>query len=314
MRIHHGISPELRQQLQFPVVTAGTFDGVHPGHRSILQRLREAALQHQGETVLITFTPHPRAVISGNPDAVKLLTTDAEKAALLEAAGLDHLIFLPFTSEFASWSYTRYVSQILVEGIGTRLLVIGYDHQFGHSRQGTIEQLQQMAPQSGFLVEEIPARLIDETKVSSSRIRKLLESGDVEDANRLLGYRYGMSGIVGAGRKIGRQIGFPTANITRIPAEKLVPATGVYAVEAMVGNDRVAGMMNIGTNPTVESNGDSTLRVEAHLIGFDRDIYNEQISVRFVKRLRNEMKFESLQHLQVQLLADKEHAIAALGL
>ncbi|MGL5889645.1 MAG: bifunctional riboflavin kinase/FAD synthetase [Bacteroidia bacterium] len=293
----------------FPTVTTGTFDGVHCGHRQIISRLRETARKTGGETVLLTFFPHPRMVLF--PDQHQLLlNTQEEKKHLLEQAGIDHLIIHPFTREFSMLSSKEFIEQILVNKFNTKKLVIGYDHHFGRNREGSFDHLREFGPVYGFDVEEIPAHEVEHEKVSSTRIRAALNSGDVRTAANYLGYRYQLSGTVVKGRQLGRTIGFPTANLQPDDAYKLIPADGVYAVFVKRGNETFGGMLNIGVRPTVDHGLSRT--IEVHLLGFTGDLYGETLHVRFAERLRDEQKFDSIDALRAQLNTDRDQASALL--
>ncbi|HEU4719142.1 MAG TPA: bifunctional riboflavin kinase/FAD synthetase [Bacteroidia bacterium] len=291
-----------------PVLTTGTFDGVHRGHMQIISRLKESSRSMNGETVIFTFFPHPRMVLFPDHRQV-LLNTLREKTAKLEEAGIDHLIIQPFTREFSMLSSKDFIEKILVEKIHTRKLVIGYDHHFGRNREGSFEHLRNSGPVYGFEVEEIPAKLIDNVSVSSTRIRHSLEKGDVESANANLGYRYPLTGMVVKGRQLGRTIGFPTANILVEDPYKLVPADGVYAVMVKRGNETHKGMLNIGMRPTVDGRERT---IEVNILDFDADLYGETLTLEFVKRLRDEIKFSGLEELKKQLFADRTHAMGIL--
>lgn len=292
-----------------PVVTTGTFDGVHLGHQRIIQRLKEVAQKEGGETVLLTFHPHPRLVLfPGTP--LSLLTTQEEKAMLLERAGIDHLIVYPFTREFSQLSSNEFIRNILVERIGTKKLVIGYDHHFGHNREGSFEHLKEFGPVYGFTVEEIPAQDVDNVNVSSTRIRNALNSGNIAVANTYLGYQYFLSGTVVKGKQLGRTLGYPTANIQVQDPHKLVPADGIYAVKVGYGNNILKGMLSIGMNPTV--NGQSRT-IEVNIFNFDKDIYGETITIWFHSRIREEVKFESLEAMVKQIDNDKEVSLRLLN-
>ncbi len=307
MRIHY-------QHLQEPfpvnpVVTVGTFDGVHLGHQTILARLRETAQRLKGETVVITFDPHPRAVLRPVDDSLHILQTVPEKAERLEALGIDHLLILQFTKEFAALSYNEFVEQVLVQTVGTRHLIVGYDHQFGRNREGSFANLRQLGQLFNFNVEEIPAHEIDEVTISSTRIRNALLSGEVSHAAAYLGYPYNLTTNVVEGNQLGRTIGFPTANL-EIPGDrKLIPANGVYAVTVRHQKNVYAGMLNIGFRPTV-SNMQQRV-AEVHLLNFNGNLYGQVLQVEFVERIRNEQKFESLEALVEQLHRD-EHQVRAI--
>lgn len=293
-----------------PVVTIGTFDGVHTGHRQILDRLKKAKAESGGETFIFTFDPHPRRVLFPERSDLKLLTLTEEKLSLLREAGIDHVLVFPFTQEFAALSPESYVKNILVDGIGVKRLIIGYDHRFGNKREGNIDTLRQYALRYGFSVEEIPAHEIDHVNVSSTKIRKALETGDIATANKFLGYQYFISGRVAEGKKLGRQLGYPTANISVADQAKLIPQRGIYAVTIETGSRRYKGMMSIGFNPTTDV--DNSIKLEVNIFNFDKDIYGEAVTVFFSARLRNEEKFGSLDELKQQLEKDKEHALSVL--
>lgn len=306
---------------QFPhlgnaVVTSGTFDGVHVGHQQILRRLREVAQHSGGLSVVITYWPHPRLVLGPPPShpellELRLLSTLEERAAKLAEFGVDYLLVVPFTKEFAAWTSEEYIQNILLRTVGTRKLVIGYDHRFGKNREGGFEYLREHADRYGMSVEEIPREDVDAVGVSSTRIRRALESGDVATANRYLGYSYSLTGTVVKGRQLGRTIGWPTANIECAELLKLIPARGVYAVLATTAaGTHHPAMLNIGVRPTV--GGDLTQTVEAHLLDFDGDLYEQPLTVQFVARLRDELKFNGLDELKAQLALDAEAARAAL--
>lgn len=309
MQIYNSIPEFQEASVNTPVLTTGTFDGVHPGHRAILSRLNQVANNSNGQSVLLTFSPHPRHVLFPDDNDLKLLCTTREKIELLENTGLQHLIIFPFTKEFSRLSHIEYVRDLLVNGIGVKKLVIGYDHQFGRNREGSFEQLSELAPLYGFEVEEIPAQLVDDMKVSSTRIRKALSEGDVALANQLLGYAYGLEGIVVQGKKLGRELGFPTANLHVPDNCKLIPANGVYAVNIRAMDNVFKGMMNIGSNPTTDPQS-ANIKLEVHLFGFHGDLYQQMLRVTFIQRLRNEMKFASLEALKIQLNQDHTHARA----
>jgi riboflavin kinase/FMN adenylyltransferase len=285
-----------------PVVTTGTFDGVHLGHQLILARLKEVAKKCEGETVLLTFFPHPRMVLF--PDYKPLLlNTLEEKIALLEKSGVDHLIVHPFNREFSMLSSKEFILSVLVEKLHTKKLVIGHDHHFGKNREGSFAHLKEFGPIYGFEVEEIPAREVENTNVSSTKIREALQIGDVETAAAFLGYRYLLSGTVVKGRMVGRSIDFPTANINVNDPYKLIPADGVYAVRVKRVNENLKGMLNIGMRPTVDGKART---IEVNIFDFNADLYGETLTLEFVKRLRDEQKFDGIEALKKQLLQDRE--------
>lgn len=307
MKIYH--SPEDFTRLPYAVVTSGTFDGVHLGHRKILDRVKEIAQRHGGETVVITFWPHPRLVLKPEEQTLKLLNTFEEKAELLKEQGIQHLVRIPFTKEFSQLSSLDFVRRILLDAIGTRKLVIGYDHHFGKNREGSFELLRANAPALGFEVEEIPAQDIDHITVSSSKIRKALASGDVTTAGHFLGRSYAITGLVVKGDKLGRVMGYPTANISIESHFKLVPADGIYAVRVRHGDRWHGGMLYIGNRPTVDG---IKRTIEVNIFDFDSDIYGETLTVTFERLLRTDSKFRDLEALKQQLHLDKQLALEAL--
>lgn len=288
--------------LTFPVVTSGTFDGVHVGHQKILKRVIERARDKNGQSVVITFWPHPRLVLFPEDNKLKLLSTIEERIEQLRSYGIDYLLIIPFTKEFSRTTSRSFITDILVKAINTKLLVIGYDHRFGKNREGSFEHLKARSQQYGFEVEEIPRQDVDDIGVSSTKIRKALEIGDIETANAYLGRKYSLSSEVVEGDKIGRTIGFPTANLALPAPTKLIPANGVYAVDALVGGTRYPAMMNIGLRPTVSG---KSLTLEVHLLDFNADLYGQSITVEFVEHLRNERHFNGLEELKNQLAKDE---------
>jgi riboflavin kinase/FMN adenylyltransferase len=308
MKIYHGIDDFVR--LNYAVVTSGTFDGVHVGHQTILSRLRETAAKNGGETVVITFWPHPRLVLHPEDTSLKLLNTFEEKAALLKAQGIHHLVRIPFTKEFSQLSSEEFITQIIVNTIGTRKLVIGHDHHFGKNREGSFEQLLADGPKYGFEVEEIPRQDIDNVGVSSTKIRMALEEGDIDTATHFLGNFYSLTGRVVMGDKLGRLLGYPTANIEVDTAYKLIPADGIYAVTVDHASKRYKGMLYIGNRPTV--NGVKR-NIEVNLFDFAQDIYGESLTVHFHKLIRGDIKFADLEALKTQLHLDKIAAMKILG-
>ena len=308
MNIHSGV--ENFPNLKYPVVTSGTFDGVHIGHQKILTRIKEIAENAHGETVLITFWPHPRMVLSPDNHQLKLLSSFEEKAALLEKFGVDHLVKIPFTPEFSKLSSTEFVEKYLVDKIKTKKLVIGYNHRFGRNREGSFEYLAKNAKVYGFEVEEIPKQDLDDVAVSSTIIRKALAEGDISHANLYLGRPYELEGMVVKGTQLGRQIGFPTANLKVYEPSKLIPADGAYAVYANYRGEPSQGMMNIGYRPTV--NGKERT-IEINIFDFDRDIYDHTLKIQLIDLIRQERKFEDLHELKKQLSDDKKKALQILN-
>ncbi len=309
MKVYHTL--ESFTPLQNAVVTSGTFDGVHQGHRKILSRLSQVSKQLQGETVVLTFWPHPRMVVSEDSHGLQLLSTIEEKIELFRELKIDHLIILPFTRAFSELSPTAFIRQVLVESIGTKRFVIGYDHRFGRNREGSFEFLQRIAPDYGFKVEEISRQDIDELAISSTRIRKALLAGDVEIANGLLGRPYSFSGVVVKGKQLGRTLGYPTANIEVKENYKLIPANGVYAVVVKHKESTHQGMLNIGTRPTVDG---TSRTIEVNLFNFNQDIYGERLSVELIAYLRPELKFANLDDLVTQISEDQRQATKYLNI
>ena len=290
------------------VVSVGTFDGLHAGHRTILDRLFERAEAQRGLSTVITFDPHPRELIRGEP--VPLLTTIEERGALLEARGLERFVVLPFTREFARLKPEAYVEDILVRQVGLKEIVIGYDHRFGRKGKGDSDLMRKLGRKHGFAVDVISAQAVEDEVVSSTRIRELLKEGSVQQAARLLGRSYGLDGTVVRGEGRGRKIGFPTANLAPLDERKIIPGGGVYAVRVQHAGESYGGMMNIGRRPTFDG---TAKQIEAHLFEFDQSIYGERLRVEFVQRIRGEEKFEGVDALTRQLARDRRRALNILG-
>jgi riboflavin kinase/FMN adenylyltransferase len=287
------------------VLTIGTFDGVHLGHQKIIERLKSEAKKINGETVLFTFFPHPRMVINPTNHGLKLIQTEAEKIENLERLGLDHLIIFPFTKAFSNLSADEFVKEYLIEKLHVKTIVVGYDHQFGKNREGTLKHLQKLSEILPFEVIEIPAHEVDEINVSSTKIRKAIEIGDVQTANNYLNEPFEISGKVVLGNQIGRTIGFPTANIEVDDALKIIPAIGVYAVEIVLADQRkLEGMMNIGIRPTVTDSEE--IKIEVFIFDFSEPIYDQRIKVYLLQRIRGEHRFQSLEVLRAQLQEDEK--------
>ncbi|WP_411275329.1 bifunctional riboflavin kinase/FAD synthetase [Daejeonella sp.] len=289
------------------VVTIGTFDGVHYGHQKIISRLQEIARQKKGETVVLTFFPHPRMILHPEDKAIKLITTISEKAERLEKLGIDHLIITPFTRDFSNLSPHEYISYVLVDKIGTKQIVIGYDHRFGKDREGGLGHLQKYSADFGFEVEEIPEQDINDVAVSSTKIRNAIQDGDVKTANAFLGYHFHLTGKVIKGDQIGRSLGFPTANLFVEETYKLIPSDGIYAVNvqlspAMDEERSFNGMAYIGHRPTI--NG-MTHNIEVNIFDFDEDIYGSIIRINFLEYVRGDEKFDSIDELKAQLAKDE---------
>jgi len=291
------------------VATTGTFDGVHLGHRKILNQLVAKANKVGGESVLLTFSPHPRIVLQ--PDVeLELLSSENEKISLLENTGIDHLIIHPFTREFSRTQSLDFVREFLVNKIGVKHLVIGYDHHFGRNREGSFDHLKEFGPIYGFEVEEIAAFDIDQVNVSSTKIRNALAEGNVELANMYLGAPYSISGRVIKGNQIGRTIGFPTANIECDFMQKLLPADGVYAGKLHVNGHTYNAMANLGSRPTI---GSRQRKLEVHCIGTDIDLYESEVRFELYKFLRGIEEFANLEALKKQLEVDKKEANLVLA-
>jgi len=310
------------------IVTIGTFDGVHTGHQQIIQLMKQEAARVKGETVIVTFHPHPRKIIAGGGSAVLLLNTLEERIQLLEKAGIDHLVVTPFNEAFADQSAEAYIEDFLVKTFQPHTIIVGYDHRFGKGRKGDYTLLEAKAAEFNYHVKEIPAHMLQEIAISSTKIRTALLNGDIATANNCLGYTYFFSGKVAEGNKLGRTIGYPTANIEIEDEEKLIPGNGVYAVDVRrtmydVRDNKTSnklnnivhptsnivhlkGMMNIGTRPTV----DGTKRtIEVNIFDFDETIYGEKLTISLHKRLREEQKFNGLEALKAQLAKDKQASL-----
>lgn len=307
MKVYHSIDEF--QQVKGAVVTTGTFDGVHVGHRKIIDRLNEIARKIDGESVLLTFHPHPRMVLFPDDHGLELITTMDEKIQLLEEAGIDNLIIHPFTKGFSRKTSLEFIREVLVEKIGTAVLVIGYDHHFGRNREGSFEHLKESGPLYGFQVEEISVQDVDDVAVSSTKIRNALHDGDVATAGKYLAHPFQLSGTVIHGDKLGREIGFPTANIQVDSDTKIIPANGVYGCYVLLGEEKFKGMVNIGLRPTVNGN---ERRIEVNVFDLDRELYGESITLMLKDRIRNEEKFESVEQLKERLKIDKNLAEAML--
>ena len=295
-----------------PVVTIGTFDGVHLGHRAIIDRLKEYAKIYGGETVIFTFYPHPRIITSPNETNLRLLTTLEEKKQLFADLGIDHLVVFPFTKEFSELTYSEFVKQILVDKIKTHCLVVGYDHKFGKNREGGFEYLQQCVEKFNFKIEKLEPLLLNDIHINSTRIRQALQEGNIQTANHYLGYSFTLHGKVVEGRRVGRKIGFPTANIETSDVNKLIPKHGVYAVNIKVDDKKFNGMLNIGTCPTFNQNADNR-SIEVNIFDFEGSIYNKEITLFFVGKIRDEQKFNDTDTLIEQLKKDKITALEILS-
>lgn len=311
MKVHE-ISAAPLPDFQRAVITIGSFDGVHTGHRKILERMKQEAAEIGGETVIITFFPHPRKVIASIPGDVKILTTIREKKVLLAAAGIDHLVIIPFDHAFAQSSAEDFVEKFLCKHFHPSVIIIGYDHRFGKNRTGDYRLLESMGEKLGFRVKEISEQIIRESAISSTRIRQALLQHQIDVANELLGYRYFFEGKVMEGKKVGRTIGYPTANLQIAEEDKLIPGNGVYVVEAEISHaqesDRPVkkrGMMNIGIRPTVDG---KNRVIEVHLFDWAGSLYGQTLRVELLAFIREEQKFDSVEALRDQIRQDETMA------
>jgi riboflavin kinase / FMN adenylyltransferase len=309
MIVHHNL--ELSAPVGNSVVTMGSFDGVHKGHRKILEKVVETAMDLDAESVLITFDKHPRKVLNQDDPPPRLLTTPDERRRIFESIGIDHLVCLSFTEQLAAITAEEFIRNVFVEHLHAVKIITGFGHRFGKGGAGDHDLLARKSAVYGYEAEMIPMQDIQENMISSTLIRRFLEEeGDVARARSYLGYSYPLTGMVSHGSHIGKGIGFPTANLRPVHPEKLIPADGVYAVKAMFDFHEYPGMLNIGIRPTINGR-DKT--IEVHLFGFDQEVYGEQITVTFEHRIRDERKFESLDALKAQLLLDSQQAKALLG-
>jgi len=307
MKIYHHIDEF--SPVKNAVVTIGTFDGVHLGHRKIISRIKELAKASGGETVMLTFFPHPRMILHPEDESIKLINTINEKAELLEQLGIDHLIITPFSRDFSNQTAEDYIRDVLVNKIGTKKIVIGYDHRFGKDRLGGLADLQRLGPVYGFDVIEIPEQDIHDVAVSSTRIRQALLKGEIDLANEFLGYPFFITGKVTRGDQIGRQIGYPTANILIEEKYKLIPADGIFSAKIYIDGSVYKGMAYIGSRPTI--NG-MFRNIEVNIFDFDAEIYGHQIKMEFYHFVRGDIKFSSLDELKIQLANDKVDVLRLL--
>lgn len=292
------------------VITIGTFDGVHLGHQKIIDQLKMEAAKIDGETVIVTFYPHPRKIVHKEQSPLLLLTTLSEKLHLLESYGIDHVVVVPFNKDFASQTAASYVEDFLIAKLHPKVVIIGYDHKFGKDRKGDYTTLEHYGKVHRFAVLEIPGKVLDEVTISSTAVRGAIKGGDVGKALDLLGHPYTLSGQVVKGNQLGRKIGYPTANIHVPEADKLLPANGVYAVLVRTEDDKTfKGMLNIGIRPTI---GESPLTIEVNIFDFNQDIYGQHLTVEFIARLRDELKFDGLAPLIDALAQDAIDTKAAL--
>lgn len=310
MTVHH----DLNQLPAFKnaVITTGAFDGVHIGHQEIISRMKQIALEMKGETVIVTFHPHPRKVISSIPGEIKQLTSLEERIELLTQSGIDHLVVVNFDYAFSNLTADAYVKTFLFDHFHPHTILVGYDHRFGNGRNGNFELLQKFGNELGFKVEQIHEKIISDEIVSSTHIRNYIQEHQIEKANALLGYPYLFDGFVVRGNQIGRTIGFPTANLHINNEEKIIPSNGVYAVKVKgkcLGDTIYNGMMNIGIRPTVD--GQKKV-IEVHILDFDQDIYEQNLTVMVHEYIRGEVKFDGLEALKAQLAKDKITTAAIL--
>mgnify|MGYP000846840497 CR=1 FL=1 len=291
----------------YSIVTIGTFDGVHLGHQKILARLNEIKEKTGLKTVVLTFDPHPRKVLFPEQKDLRLLTTIDEKLELFEKYKVDIAVVYPFTNHFSQLDSDFYVNEILCKNLKVKYLVIGYDHRFGKNRTGDIDTLKEISKNNAFIIEEISAKDIDSIFVSSSKIRKALEEGDVTLARDYLGYNYFLKGTIIKGKQLGRTIGYPTANLKINDSEKMIPRIGVYFVNLIIDNQTHYGMLNIGINPTTDQGNE--LKIEVHIFNFNQEVYGKSVEMSFFKRLRDEEKFSNLTELKRALKKDEEDCI-----
>lgn len=287
------------------IVTQGTFDGVHAGHRQILGNIVQLAKQQNGKSILVTFNPHPRKVLFDDESTIKLLSTLKEKVALFTEIGLDYLIILPFDETLSKMSAVNFVRDILVEKIGVQTMVVGHDHRFGRNREGSFDDLKEYADIYGFEVKEIAAHDINEAVVSSTKIRTSLRNGDIATASLFLDRNYSITGKVVHGKKLGKEIGYPTANIEVDDIDKLIPANGIYAVNVQYLDTIYDGMLSIGNNPTIEN---AKWSIEVNIFEFNKTIYGDELTIYFRARMRDEVKFDDLNDLKLQLKTDESEA------
>ncbi|MCR9181516.1 MAG: bifunctional riboflavin kinase/FAD synthetase [Flavobacteriaceae bacterium] len=302
MKVHHSIT-DYKNNSQ-SVITIGTFDGVHIGHREILKKLTSEAEKLNLESVILTFFPHPRMVLQKESN-IKLINTIDERVSIFSKTELDHLIIHPFTKEFANLSAEAFVKNILVESLNVKKIIIGYDHRFGKNRSANIDDLKKFGKLYHFEVQEISAQELDDVAVSSTKIRKALDRGDVETANNYLSYPFMLNGTIVKGKGIGKTINFPTANLHIEESYKLIPKNGVYVVKAVIENEEVFGIMSIGTNPTV---GGKNRTIETYFLDFEKDLYGKKITVEMLSKIREEATFDSLESLQFAIKNDEAFA------
>ena len=309
MQVHQGYE---NLNLRTPVVTLGIFDGVHLGHRKVIEALLKRAAEIKGESVIISFSPHPRQVLSANQENLAFLTTQDEKIELLEKTGVDHLVIIGFDRDFSNRTACNFVEDVLIKHLKTRNIIVGFNNHFGKRGEGNFETIRKCAEEHYFHLEQVRALNSEDVVISSSNIRSFLLSGDLARANSLLGYPYFLCGTVISGKKLGRELGYPTANIKPIDEHKLIPRDGVYATELMLRERKYKGVLSIGFNPTVNK-GTDPRTIEANIFGFDEEVYGENVCIVFRYRLRDEMFFDTLSGLAEQIEADRREAIRLLA-
>ena len=285
------------------VVTIGMFDGVHMGHTKLLTHLVETAKAIQGKSAVLTFWPHPRIVLNKDPEKLQFITTLDEKTKIISEQGIDNLVLLPFSTEVANLTAEEFIRDVLINKLDMSHLVVGYNHRFGKDRVADYDVYKELSKKYGFSLSKVDAVYLDDRAVSSTTIRDFLNCGEIESANRMLGYRFSVFGTVKGGQKLGRRLGYPTANLKPNENYKLIPAMGVYACFVNVIGKRYGGMLNIGKRPTIDEK--ETLTIEVHILDFNQDIYSEEIELIFVHKVRNEQKFEGIEALIAQLKKDE---------
>jgi len=303
MQVHYNI--EQLPVFKKAIITIGTFDGVHKGHQKIIDAMKKESKKNNGDTVIITFHPHPRKIIEENTP-LELINTLDEKINLLENLGINHLVVVPFTEAFAMQTAEEYIENFLINKFHPEIIIIGYDHHFGKDRKGNFQLLQAQSVKYNYRLIEIPKQLLQEIAISSTKIRNAIKNGEVETINNLLGYSFFFEGIVMQGDQLGRKLGYPTANLSYTDEDKIHLGEGVYAAEVMVKNENKKGMLSIGTRPTLD---DTMERIEINIFDFDDNIYGQKLKVTVKKYLRNQIKFNSLQNLKDQMLLDKQDAL-----
>ncbi len=303
MKVYHSIK-DFTEKDQCTILTIGTFDGVHLGHRKIIERLNRIKSEENGKTAILTFFPHPRRILN-HGNEIKMLTTMDEKIDLLDKLGLDFLIIEPFTKEFSNHSALNFVRDLLVNQLKIKVLVIGYDHRFGKNREGDFDQVKEWGETYNYRLEKIPVQDFDNIAISSTQIRKALEAGNIEKANQFLGYEYFLTGEVIKGQGLGKKLNYPTINIFVKEDYKLIPKTGVYIVDTIIDRQKIYGIMNIGYRPTVDGKHQT---IEVHLLDYNADLYGKRVKINLVKRIREEQKFKSIEALIAQIRNDEEFA------